>query len=391
MASRANQVLRKLLDLSQSNPNRVRDVTLPVSRIQDYPFRNATLSREFHLELQLAEEAGVISVKWRRHYEHEELVQIRLLSQQKLVGFLGETPLRDRVDATLDGIDLTGAPDWLVDAMKKLEVNWLKNQRAFGLSVDDGQKLPDVIRAITALMELGGETLDWRQFGARYLNDSKRLSSISGPVCAILKAQFCLENLSNSDILRQFNLEKLAHPVLIHGPFSVGDENQTVDASIYPYIGIPVCLLKNIRLYRTPTYLLTIENLSSFNEYVNSIDDGGIVLYTAGYPVRALQNFYSSLVEQSKLTKVFHWGDTDPDGFLILKTLQQNLGEIPVHPHQMEPEPGEGIGFTKTQLKKMRDMLPISPTVDTVLKKLVERGAGLTEQESNIPFSPLSL
>ena len=136
----------------------------------------------------------------------------------------------------------------------------------------------------------------------------------------------------------------------------------------------------------TAAYLLTIENLSSFNEYTQSIQDSGIVLYTGGFPTKAFQRFYKRVVEQAR-APVYRWGDTDPHGFLILKTLQQQVPDISLHPHLMDQP--DGAAYSSFKLNELSRILPVNAQVDKLLSQLIDQGVGLVEQEEAEAVAPL--
>jgi hypothetical protein len=181
----------------------------------------------------------------------------------------------------------------------------------------------------------------------------------------------------------------LSHPVLIHGPLDLTDGRKIITTDIQPYIGIPAAFLAEFNFIRPAQYVLSIENLSSFNEYTENIHDGGVVIYTGGFPTRSLQVFYQRLVSKVS-TPVYHWGDTDPHGFLILKTMQEVAGDITsisVMPHLMEVTDGDA--YTDTQLSTLKRLLPINPHVDALIRTLIEKRTGLVEQELIAASSPL--
>ena len=196
--------------------------------------------------------------------------------------------------------------------------------------------------------------------------------------------------MKEKDILRQLNLVSLSHPVLIHGPLDLTDGRKTITADIQPYIGLPAAFLAEFNFIRPAQYVLSIENLSSFNEYTENIHDGGVVIYTGGFPTRSLQAFYQYLTSMAN-APVYHWGDTDPHGFLLLKTMQEVAGDIArisVMPHLMGVADGEM--YSDHQLSTLKQLLPINPHVDVLIRTLIEKRAGLVEQELIAASSPLN-
>ena len=390
MSEKARKVLLELLNKGELQIGRSRDVTLPASRIPDYPFEDAHVSRDFHAFIKLAADAGPIALEWKRHYEGVELLRVRLLDPPALASFLERDFLPDRVANIFSDIDTSNAPTWVCGVLEQLRQKWLTGKSMYGLSVDDADKLHDIVTTVTVLDNLPADvTFDYRQFGARYLGNSKRTRELAAPVTALFREKLNLLGMREKDILRQLNLVPLSHPVLIHGPLELTNGRKIITTDIQPYIGVPSEFLAEFNYIRLAHYVLSVENLSSFNEYTENIHDGGVVIYMGGFPTRSLQVFYQRLVSTAN-TPVYHWGDTDPYGFLILKKLQEvarDITSISVIPHLMDATDGDA--YSDNQLSTLKRLLPINPLVDALVRTLIEKRTGLVEQESIPAASPL--
>ena len=383
----AGQQLLKLLRLQETYPDRKRLASIPVSRINGYPIEHAENSLAFHEHLKLASNIGAIIIRWRKHYEGIEIQAIDLKDVDKLAKFLGKVPLKERINKISESIDYMDCPDWLKAVFTKIFEQWQRGKSCYGLNLENSDTLPDIIKSIVAIESLPVNTsLDYRQFSIRYLGNTKRLKDISGALASLYREQLGMEGISERDVLLQLNLVPLEQPVLIRGPIKLSSGTQSISCDYIPYIGLSEQLLGDVHILRPPAYVLTIENLSSFLEYVNQIQDDGIVIYTAGYPVRALQRFYKKLAETT-VTPLYHWGDTDPHGFLILKTLQNNVPNNIIHSHLMNPDKGEI--YSAAQMSQLAKVLPINKEVDKVISCLMKQGEGCIEQESVRAVSPV--
>lgn len=69
--------------------------------------------------------------------------------------------------------------------------------------------------------------------------------------------------------------------------------------------------------------VMTIENLTSFNRMK---EDGWFYLFLSGYHNTAKQRLLMSMAEQNGGIQWFHFGDFDPDGFLIIEHLKKKTG-----------------------------------------------------------------
>ncbi|PDT55888.1 hypothetical protein CO678_41315 [Bradyrhizobium diazoefficiens] len=91
----------------------------------------------------------------------------------------------------------------------------------------------------------------------------------------------------------------------------------------------------HVRFREPPAYVLTIENLASFNRHVAEADAArlGATLYVGGYPSLASQQALRTISAMvSEQTPIFHWSDIDPDGTWIFHTMERAVGR-PILPH----------------------------------------------------------
>ena len=385
----AHTLLTDLLSRGSVKSDRVRDITVNAKKIQGYPFEDVSVLTDFHETLKLAQKANVIQLHWLKHFENEQLDLVRLINANGLASFL-KVPFRpDSVSKVIDEINNESLPSWLKEALTLIEDHWFKGKKAFSLALQDADKLKDLFQAACALGEGLPDTtpLDYRQFGARYLNDSKKTKTLENALASLYRWHMSLNVIKPSEVLSHLNLVPITQPILLRGPINFSHKDEMINCNFPPHIGVPVDYLDSLTLSNEPNYILTIENQSSFNEYTRTLDEGAIVIYTAGFPTKALQYFISILTTQlSKDTPFYHWGDTDPHGFMILKTLQDNSSLI-IKPHLMDAVEGEN--YSKAQLKSFESMDSINDAVDALIKEKLLSKKGLIEQERLEASSPL--
>jgi hypothetical protein len=386
MSELAVKLLKDLHARSEPTVERKQSITTPASRIANYPFTNASLLTEFHEYLKLAASRDAIQIEWKPHYVNHELLRVRLVDPVKLSEFLGIERLQDKIASTIERMD---KPSWLPPFITTIFERWQRGKSSYRMKPADTLTLTTVIQAVNGIEALGDqEVMDYRQFGARYLDGSKRLKEIMGPLCALYRERLALLDLADKDLLSTLNLVSLSHPVFITGPVVAGNGQHAIDLDVSPYVGIPYSLLEKIRITQAPDYVLTIENLSSFNEYTRNIRDKAVIIYTAGYPTRHWQAFYQRLVHALPGIPVFHWGDADPHGFQILRTLQRCVPQTSVQQHLMDQ--ATGAAYSKPDIRLLEKLIPTNPTIDALLRNLITNRKWKYEQEL-IPAQPPSL
>lgn len=176
----------------------------------------------------------------------------------------------------------------------------------------------DVFRAIDAIESLEDDVFI-RNLSIRLFNNSKRLEEILPKVTIIYKAvveDFNEEQYTNKGLLRnpsylylkgnakisvkgqEINLENLGSSIGLH-------------SDLVPYLSFNV------------DRVTTIENLTTFNNYKSD----GLILYLAGFSNHAKKKFLQYVVSTN--AELYHFGDMDYGGFMILLDICDSIGFMP--------------------------------------------------------------
>jgi hypothetical protein len=127
---------------------------------------------------------------------------------------------------------------------------------------------------------------------------------------------------------------------------------------------------------------ITVENATKFHELCR-LGSGDVFVFTS-YPNKATVHFLKQLPPEMPL---FHFGDTDPWGFDVLRTLRQVL-DRPVQPLHMRYRPKEGSPLlNERDRRKLARLLnePLLSDVRSELDQLAAAGRkGDFEQETLI-------
>lgn len=133
------------------------------------------------------------------------------------------------------------------------------------------------------------------------------------------------EKEKNKIILEECNVFSNPSYVYFKGKGKITFENGT-DAEISPEISLAlssdsVGKIKSLEILDSK--IMTVENLTSFNRVKNP---DTFFIFLSGYHNSAKQNFLKKIFNQNPGKKYFHFGDIDPDGFLILENLRTKTG-----------------------------------------------------------------
>lgn len=89
-------------------------------------------------------------------------------------------------------------------------------------------------------------------------------------------------------------------------------------------IALPMDKLSRIKSFViSNSAIMTIENLASYNRIC---EKDCFVIYLAGYHNIAKQSLIKLIASQNDVKEWYHFGDIDPDGFLILENLKKKTG-----------------------------------------------------------------
>lgn len=205
---------------------------------------------------------------------------------------------------------------------------WLMNlsrQSLIGGSVepfkrDDLEGNHELLTVLSRVLEWKGESL-LRFASCVICRDSKRLEKLQSRLEAALRQ-------INGQTLEDLGLLEKPRQVLLHGPLRL---NGLDLASLRGAVTISETDIHQAQSVAcSVARILTVENETTFLELVK-LNRGDTLLIQTSYPNRAL---VSLLARLSADIPSFHFGDTDPAGFDILRSLREKTAR-PFQPLHM--------------------------------------------------------
>jgi hypothetical protein len=194
-------------------------------------------------------------------------------------------------------------------------------------SRDDASWNEELLRVLAAVLRWPGESLV-RFASCVICGDSKRLEQLATP---LVKA---LRHLSGNPALdlESFGILPQPRSVLAHGPLQLEKDAGTVDLAL---LDAPFQLsavdLQAARAVSTPAgRCLTVENETTFHELAKL--RSGVLLVRTSFPGSGVLELLRRIPPE---LPVFHFGDSDPAGFDILRDLRERSGR-PVAPLHMD-------------------------------------------------------
>lgn len=391
-----HQLLHKLFNLWQSNPDGQRRKSLPITRDRAeiyFQTVNPDDKDRLHDSLRCAEKAGCIALEWGKHHDNHLLKKIWLVDGESLANHLGEPLARDIANQSKQAIlkEIPNDP-WLQEVLSRIVSQWDKNKPAYRIPPGGVEDAVALLTALSAVRDGMQEGLDLRTFSAKTLGDSKAMERMRDRFTRVWNEKF-ETGLDGPELFESLGLMKFAPLIHLKGPISVKVGHCWLPIHEIPgYLGIPPDTITDIRLVDRPEYLLTIENLASFNRHCREIDDRGIIVYTAGFFGPATAPVLTKLESIVASTVPFyHWGDIDAGGLNIARHVQSLIQrELELHQMTLDLLHTQGKGADSIGGTLVPRKISCNRQIEALVETLLAGPPYITlEQEAIDPLPPV--
>lgn len=341
-------------------------------------------------ELTDAAKAGLLAlVPHRRDPKLFQQIRFNRKKEAQLFARLGESSPTQRREALARQFGDAAkflVPDQWRSAWEKLCARFsevaLRGESVVPFERGEPELNAELLALTPKLLAWKGESL--LRFASCVLcGDSKRLEGLSGRLEQILKL------LSDGRIQSLADLGISANPrfVLLHGPLKLELNGQALD---FANLTGPFRLSENdvlgaTKIRTTAIRCLTVENETTFHELAK-LRSGELLVQTSfpGSATLALLRRLPTNIE------FWHFGDTDPEGYEILRDLRERSGHSFRALH-MTYRPQLESSFLKLEERRKVERLLLSPVMKSErndLESMLAAGRiGQFEQESlGIPF-----
>lgn len=326
------------------------DFTLDYKELREIGGTAAQIEAEELLRRAAAGSGGLLQLE--THPRDASLIHlIRLLrdgGEEWLFRQLGEpSPTHERsvLAALVDSFLGSNLPEaWLAN---------LSHQARTGGSIepfkrDDLEGNRELLTVLSRILDWKGESLI-RFASCVICSDSKKLEKLQSRLEAALRQ-------INGKTLEDLGLLEKPRQVLLHGPLRLDGLDF---ASLRGAVTISETDIHQVQSVAcTATRILTIENETTFLELVK-LNHGDTLLIQTSHPNRAL---VSLLARVSADFPCFHFGDTDPAGFDILRSLRDKTGR-PFQPLHMRFRPRDDSPALTAEEAKVVTRLLADPSM----------------------------
>lgn len=198
----------------------------------------------------------------------------------------------------------------------------IKNNKNVEFYEHDENDYRDLLKLTAAALSNEQEVFI-RTLSIRLFADSKRLESLAPRMETLLFRYGEYEE--KESVLEECGIVKTPTYVMIKGNARICLGAQEIDLSeIEGDLALSTATIKGLKWVEVlGERVVTIENLTSFHEYISGED---FVVYLGGFHNKVKREFLRFLFEQNPEKEYRHFGDIDAGGFYILEHLKRKTG-----------------------------------------------------------------
>jgi hypothetical protein len=405
------QVLNKLVDKYESRQDyastekniRRTMLTIDNKKYPDYfHISDSTFRLDFNRDMENLETKGLVELEWLK-FDRGHTLQRIILQEDALPQTYKRLYRTSRQDeytqlATIFTRWQKQSPEILnpffQDIIQKInELSPLPSRLKL-----ETQDYNDLFKGLQAFFTPRQQEVLKRQLSVNLYNNSKRWEELEKSILWVVR-NYCLTEdesaMDDGDIHSEHNI--LQNPIHLNlsGPLIFSTPKGTVDvSSFYPDLGLSPSMIQEMVIEAcTAQAIVTIENLTSFYQYVYDGPKNHLVIYLGGYHNRPRRLILTKIHEFVKATHnppFYHWGDMDLGGFRIWNHLCQKTG-IPVKPLMMDEDTylahiSQGQPMEDSYAKKLAELLanPSYEPFHLLIRLMLEKGIRVEQEAVSI-------
>ena len=338
---------------------------------------------ELHVRLRAAESAGAVTLEWSRQGgDDRTLDAVRLVSVDCLARFLKRSTQAEQV-AKADAI--LGSFASAYPRVRELLGAWARLNAPRGLGPESAKDIADAIRVLEAMAN-SAEDVIVRVLSVALFKDSKRIEALIRHLDVLTAESLTTPAREWHEVLSSIGLVKEPQPLLCAGDGFVTVRGDLRVRLVPPYLGLAN---GSVDAYEgSPTWVLTIENLTSFHLAARELNGcpHGLIVYTGGMPSPSWCAAYVRLLDGLDAgIPAYHWGDIDLGGFRIAARIRECLPPSRrFFPWLMD---SESLDVPQLKVSKvLRDRMANSAR-RAGWGELAERMAALSCEQEGVPVS----
>lgn len=333
----ARTILNELLDRWEQ-PGRQRVVRVRLNERDHaayYSTQDVAMRRDTNDALQQLSAQNLVRLHWRKWEEHNWLSAIDLVPENAnaVYALVQRTPRRSQEDALRELLSAqTPRVGWHTDFLAWARTQLDTHRSIAPLDLNTPRENQDLLRALAALADLSAPTLE-RKLSVQLFGDSKRLKDLLRPMLAVLRRHDPNAAEYGDDdgaLLRAHQLERVPEYVQLSGSLVLQTATTQLDLTPFvPSVALSAATIRAARVGACPVHaIVTIENATSFSEFVAIRPNHVLAIFTGGFASPTLMALLKNICTVNPTVSFYHWGDLDVGGLRILAHLQSHVGNV---------------------------------------------------------------
>lgn len=324
--------------------------------IDYYDELDASKKRDIDISCKQLEEKQIIKIHWGKGFNNHNIIKLELNENiiEEVYKILNRKEKKSKEEKLKEILESYRTKENCLGYFSRFIFDMLENNKSIKkyLDLDNLKECKDIIIGIEKVLNQKEEIFR-RSFSIKLYGDSKRYEALENKILRII-GDFSKEwNIEEYNILKNYTY------VYFKGDIQLKMKRSTINA--LDFKGGFAISSKDIDEIETikvnSSELITIENLTSFNNY----NENNSVIYLGGYHNSVRQKLLTKIYEINKHVTYYHCGDIDVGGFKILNHLKRKTS-IPFLPLNMDIETLEknisyGKELTANDRKELEKMI----------------------------------
>lgn len=337
---------------------------------------DVTARETTHQELKQLSQQGIVTLHWKKWEVGNWLTAVDVVNAEALYALLKRAPRSNQVADLFERLgQQIPRVEWHERFLAWTVEQLNQNHSPAPLLLQDAAFNRDLLSALDAIAQLGAPTLE-RALSVRLYADSKRFTTLRGSVLRVLRRfdpNAVLYAGDDAALLRAHYIERAPEYVPMAGAMRLVVNEQPLDLTPFVMsVALPADQLRAAQIVEcSARVILTVENLSSFNELVQLREPDVFILYTGGFASPTVIHLLKTLRAAYPQLSLSHWSDIDVGGLRILAHLRtnlQNVGTVGMEPSVLLAHRGYARALASdertalqalTQSPLLRDCIPL--------------------------------
>lgn len=314
---------------------------------------DSSYRRVLNQEMELLEKRSWVVLEWER-FDRGHTLRRLVLAEEAVPGLypaLGRRPkgemyreLRARVERWREKAPPELAPFYAAVLASLSALQPLPPP----LKAERPEMVEEILQGVHAFYEPRESEIARRALSVRLYGHSRRWGELEKSILHIIRS-YCLAGADagagDAALLAERGIVDNPSHIQLAGPLVVATPRGRVDlAFFFPDLGLPAEMACAMEVERcAASAVVTVENKTSYYQYLRQGPPGHLVVYLGGYHNRPRRELLGKLychLESDRgagAVPFYHWGDLDLGGFMIWRDLREKTG-IPFRPLYMDEQ-----------------------------------------------------